>query len=94
VVHRARDAIAALAAFDRIKPAAAIIDIGLPGMDGYQLAMRLRRKATCALIALSGREPTLQEPEAKAFDEYLKKPVDIARLRRSITQLARPHTAK
>lgn len=94
VVHRARDAFAALAAFERIHPAAAIIDIGLPGMDGYQLAMRLRQNATCALIAVSGQEPTLQEPEARAFDAYLKKPVDVARLRSSITQLARSHRTR
>jgi DNA-binding response OmpR family regulator len=89
-VHRARDAFEALAFLNRFKPAVAIIDVGLPRMDGYQLAMRVRRTATCALIAVSGQEPSLKEPEASAFDAYLMKPVDIARLRSSIVQLARP----
>lgn len=93
-VHVAMDAVQALAALERIQPTIAIIDVGLPGMDGYQLAMRVREKASCAVIAVSGFEKELDEPRASVFDEYFLKPVDYAHLRTSIMRLgAVPRTS-
>jgi len=60
---------------------AAVVDIGLPGLDGYEVARRLRADGRCAemlLVALSGYgrvEDRLRSSEA-GFDRHLVKPVD------------------
>ncbi|HKU44441.1 MAG TPA: response regulator, partial [Polyangiales bacterium] len=46
----AADAESALAAVESFEPAVAIIDIGLPGMNGYELARQLHAKCSCKLI--------------------------------------------
>ena len=78
---------AGLALIKAFKPAAAIVDIGLPGIDGLELARRLRARSKHSLlylIALTGygqradRELALEA----GFDEHLVKPVDIANLER------------
>ena len=61
-----------------------VLDIGLPGLDGYQVARRLRSESTVArIIALSGygdAEHRRMADEA-GFDGYLVKPVDPSELR-------------
>jgi two-component system CheB/CheR fusion protein len=69
-------------------PEVAIIDIGLPGMDGYELAQHLRAKrklASCTLIAMTGYgEEDDHRGRAAGFDAYLIKPVKEADLRRAL----------
>ncbi|WP_312435256.1 ATP-binding protein [Janthinobacterium sp.] len=62
-----------------------ILDIGLPEMDGYELARRLRASPATAraqLIALTGygKEEDRQQALLAGFDQHLVKPVDIAEL--------------
>jgi PAS domain S-box-containing protein len=64
------------------KPEVLILDIGLPGMDGYEIAMRLRTDPAFAellIIAVSGygREDDLERSRAAGFDHHLVKPVDF-----------------
>ena len=78
----AEEAIERLAA---LRPDLAILDIGLPGMDGYELARRLRadpRTRAARLIALTGygRAPDRRRAIDAGFDEHLVKPVDIESL--------------
>jgi PAS domain S-box-containing protein len=82
VVHDGR---AALEAARANLPDIMLIDIGLPGMNGYELAQAIRREATLAriiLVALTG----YGRPEDKAqalsagFDYHLVKPVDLQAL--------------
>jgi len=65
-------------------PAVVIIDIGLPDIDGYEVARRLRRRlgARLRLVALSGYgQPQDRARSTEAgFDEHLVKPVDLALL--------------
>jgi two-component system OmpR family response regulator len=73
----------ALELLDRISPTLMLIDIGLPGMNGFELARRLRerpdtRKAT--LIALTGRESNSEDADAAAFDQFWTKPFDPKKL--------------
>ena len=62
-------------------PSLMLVDIGLPGMDGYELAERLRRDAkfrTVVPIALTGygRDDDKQRALAAGFDYHLVKPID------------------
>jgi PAS domain S-box-containing protein len=76
----AYDGAEALAAVNGFEPEAAVLDIGLPGMSGLQLAARL--KARCPeqkllLIALTGfcQETDRDSTRAAGFDAHLVKPV-------------------
>ena len=77
------DGRAALAAVDAgFLPAIALLDIGLPGMTGYELAAHLRRDRRLSglvLVALTGygRDPDRARALAADFDEHLVKPVNF-----------------
>jgi signal transduction histidine kinase/CheY-like chemotaxis protein len=69
----------------RVKPEVVLLDIGLPGLDGYQVAQRLRAADDCPrLIAITGYgQPQDRERAMRAgIDQHLVKPVDAAELRR------------
>ncbi len=91
-VRCAHDADEALAVLDTYQPQLALLDIGLPNIDGYQLAALMRADPRCAamkLVALTGyggendRERALQA----GFDEHLVKPVALDRLLEVLDQL-------
>jgi CheY-like chemotaxis protein len=77
------DARQALERAAHLLPDAALLDIGLPDMDGLELARRLRRLpglAEVTLIAVTGygQESDKRNAHAAGFDHYLTKPVDFA----------------
>jgi CheY-like chemotaxis protein len=82
--HRCRmvhDAKSALEAFADFRPELILSDIGLPEINGYELARRLRRLdggATVRLIAVSGwgQPDDIKRAEEAGFDQHLTKPVD------------------
>jgi len=79
-VETAHDGPAALKKAASFHPEAVLLDIGLPGLDGYQVARRLRRRrrtAKALLVALTGyRQEEDQDRALKAgFDHFLTKPV-------------------
>jgi CheY-like chemotaxis protein/two-component sensor histidine kinase len=83
-VEIAYSALSALAAVERLRPDAILIDLDLPRMSGYAVAQRLRARSelgSTLLVALSGDE---DEAAARAggFDRHLKKPVEVAALER------------
>jgi CheY-like chemotaxis protein len=83
-VHAAVNGKAGLEAFERVAPDAALIDIGLPEMNGYELARAMRERGSKAtLIALTGYgQPEDERRAAEAgFDAHLVKPADMAKLR-------------
>ena len=92
LVSAARDASAGLEAAAAGSPNIAVVDIGLPGMDGYQFAraMRERLGSGVRLIALTGygTEADRQRSAEAGFDAHLNKPVDIDRLLTLITEAA------
>jgi signal transduction histidine kinase/CheY-like chemotaxis protein len=84
-VALAHDGLAALEQVQRFRPDAAILDIGLPVIDGYELATRIRadpQNVECRLIALSGygQESDRQRSREAGFECHLVKPVDIERI--------------
>jgi CheY-like chemotaxis protein/two-component sensor histidine kinase len=84
-VHTGEAALAAAAS----PPEVALLDIGLPDMDGYEVARRLRSLPglqDALLVALTGYgQPADRQLSQKAgFDHHLVKPVDLEELRRII----------
>ena len=66
-------------------PDAVLLDIGLPGINGYEVARRLRGTATLANVTLVGLSGYSQEEDRRrareaGFDHYLIKPIDAAEL--------------
>ncbi|HET7586874.1 MAG TPA: ATP-binding protein [Gammaproteobacteria bacterium] len=77
----AHDGAAALTAAAEFEPAVALIDIGLPVMDGYEVARRLRQmpgleKLTLIAVTGYGQESDRQRAREAGFDEHLVKPLD------------------
>ena len=81
-VHEAEDGPAGVERALDIKPDAAVVDIGLPGFDGYEVARRLRSSPlgrAIRLIALTGygQEEDRQNAFRAGFDSFLVKPADM-----------------
>jgi signal transduction histidine kinase len=73
----------------RVRPEVVLLDIGLPGMDGFQLAAALRalpETSRVRIIAVSGygQEKDRQRSAQAGFDLHLVKPVDPARLAEAV----------
>jgi signal transduction histidine kinase len=91
-VVAAHDGEAALELAAGLRPDAAVLDIGLPGMDGYELARRLRallHPARVRLVALSGygQDADRRASQGAGFDRHLVKPADLDAL---VDALAQP----
>jgi CheY-like chemotaxis protein len=82
----------ALAAADQLAPNVVFLDIGLPDMDGYQVASALRQSDKCSsarIVALTawGNSRARAKAKASGFDSHLVKP---AGLRDLISESALP----
>jgi len=89
--HAAEDGPTGVEAALAHRPAVALIDLGLPGLDGYEVARRIRAAAGAAvrLVALTGYgEPEDRDRAADAgFDLHLLKPIHPDRLLQAIVDL-------
>jgi CheY-like chemotaxis protein len=79
----AHDGLQALAMAAESRPDAALLDIGMPGMDGFQVAAGIRREpwgADITLIAITGwgQEEAKRMARTAGFDHHLTKPMDTA----------------
>jgi CheY-like chemotaxis protein len=93
VVATAASGAAALAVADDFRPQVAVLDIGLPGMDGYELARRLREThGGIRLIALTGYGQAADVAAARraGFDGHRAKPVAIDALLHLIDDAVKP----
>jgi CheY-like chemotaxis protein len=84
-VEVAHEAASALVLAAKFRPHAALVDIGLPDKDGYELAQLLREQqvnSACHLIALTGYSQSSDRERSRAagFVEHLVKPVEFDRL--------------
>jgi signal transduction histidine kinase len=86
-VRTACDGPRALEAAAAFRPQAVLLDIGMPGMDGYEAARRLRQQSSSEkmlLVALTGygRAEDVERAHAAGFDRHLVKPAEPAEVRR------------
>jgi CheY-like chemotaxis protein len=90
VVEVASDGLSALSVAEALRPDVALVDLGLPGIDGFEVARRMRQRfgTSVLLVALTGyNAPEDREQSARAgFDAHLVKPVDPAGLERLLAQ--------
>lgn len=86
VVH---DGAAALRRLEESRPQFALLDIGMPNLNGYEVARRTRAQpwsASITLIALTGwgQEQDRRDALEAGFDHHLLKPVDTDRLAQTL----------
>ena len=83
VAHEGETALELAAAHD---PAVLLLDIGLPGMDGYEVCRRIRERGNAAvrIIAMSGygQDRDRQRSKEAGFDTHTVKPVELGELMR------------
>jgi PAS domain S-box-containing protein len=92
VVYRGEDAVARWAEFD---PDVVLLDIGLPGMNGYQVIQKLRNAGFNGhAIALSGygQPEDMRKALRSGFDAHLVKPVEIEMLEKALAAAASTDT--
>jgi CheY-like chemotaxis protein len=81
-VHVAHDGASALELSRSFVPEVVLLDIGLPGIDGYEVVRHLRERPEtrgALIVALTGfgQETDRQRALAAGFDDHLVKPVDL-----------------
>jgi signal transduction histidine kinase/ActR/RegA family two-component response regulator len=91
-VEIAYDAPAALDLAGRFVPDVALLDVGLPVMDGYELAGRLRRQDGWGAVRFAaltgyGRPEDRSRTDAAHFDVHLVKPIDVAEVDATVRRL-------
>lgn len=89
-IEIAHDGLSALETAQRFAPDLVLLDIGLPRMDGYEVARQLRNNADfngttlVAVTGYSGSEERRLSTEA-GFNDHIVKPVDLDTLKRLLT---------
>jgi CheY-like chemotaxis protein len=92
-VQAAHDGLSALAVAQAFSPDVVLLDIGLPGMDGWQVAERLRQQPTIKrphLIAVTGygQDADRRRSQDAGIELHLVKPVDPDELRQVLAPFA------
>jgi PAS domain S-box-containing protein len=80
--YQAHDGVAALEAANRLRPDAVLLDIGLPGLNGYEVCRRIRNEPwgkQMMLVALTGwgQDEDRHRSREAGFDAHMVKPVDF-----------------
>ena len=91
-VFTASDGPAGIDAALRLRPDVALVDIGLPGLNGYEVARRIRATEAgraMKLIALTGygQSADMRQAREAGFDLHLVKPVEPARLDEALREI-------
>jgi CheY-like chemotaxis protein len=97
VVYDAADGAAAVQLIAEYKPDVAFIDIGLPVMDGFEVAQQIRKRPdlrSVRLVALSGygNKSDVAAALEAGFDEHVTKPAELKQLERILAGLQKPAT--
>ena len=97
-VKLAYDGLSAVAAAIAYQPEVVLLDIGLPGLDGYEVARRIRKHPGLRdiwLVALTGygQDTDRQRSLEAGFDHHLVKPADFDEIEKLLSSMAREKTA-
>jgi signal transduction histidine kinase/ActR/RegA family two-component response regulator len=97
-VRLEHDGPSALAVLESFDPSVVLLDIGMPDMDGYEVARRIRARSDgqrICLVALTGwgQQEDRERARAAGFDHHLVKPADIAALKAILDSLSAEQTA-
>jgi len=92
-VHTANDGLEAVEAAGTFRPHVVLLDIGLPNLNGYEVARQIREQPwgkDMVLVALTGwgQEESRQKSRDAGFNGHLTKPVDFPSLEKSIAGFA------
>jgi two-component system response regulator MprA len=81
-VRTASDGVAALSAADEFVPDLVVLDLGLPRLDGVEVAQRLRSESDVPILILTARTETDDRVSGldSGADDYLVKPFDLSEL--------------
>lgn len=90
-VHSGADALEAILDY---QPEVVLLDIGLPGMDGYEVAQRIRMQSSLDKVVIVGMTGYGQEEDQKkgreaGFDHHLVKPADFKKLKEILAAVAK-----
>jgi CheY-like chemotaxis protein len=93
-VRVAYDGLEALCAIETFSPDVVLADIGLPGLDGFGLAEKLRRKPetkNAVLIAVTAYSDPVSRRRARAagMKKHFVKPVDLGQMQQTLAECAR-----
>ena len=91
-IETAYDGSASIDAAARFQPQVILLDIGLPGLDGYEVARRMRsepwgKQATLVAVTGWGQAEDRERSKAAGFDAHLVKPVDHDALVKLLAEL-------
>lgn len=95
-VATANDGISALALMEERKPDLVVLDIVMPGLDGFQVLDHMRKASDVLVLILTGKCEinSLQQALVAGADDYVKKPfstrVLVARIRAKLRRAAKP----
>jgi signal transduction histidine kinase/CheY-like chemotaxis protein len=96
--HTAYDGQEALVMVGELTPDVVMLDIGLPNLNGYEVARRIREQGGTGpiLIAVTGwgSEDDYRQSLEAGFDEHLTKPVEFAMLRRILSERLQQHASR
>ena len=98
-VHVVFDGEAAVMAIQQLRPDVALLDVGMPKLNGYDVARRIRSDADTRhtyLVAITGwgQDSDRQRAEEAGFDAHLVKPVPPDVLQRALATLGRAAPAR
>jgi DNA-binding response OmpR family regulator len=96
LVIEAHDGLRALASFDQELPDLVVLDLNLPGLDGFEVCRRVRERSPAPILILSVRDG--EEDEVKSLDsgadDYLTKPFSLRSLLAHVRALLRRGVAR
>jgi PAS domain S-box-containing protein len=92
-VSTAGDGTSALEAALEFEPDVVLLDLGLPGMNGYEVAQRMRQQPVLQNVVLAaltgyGQQSDRQRSQQMGFDHHLVKPIDVDELQQLLAAIA------